>query len=106
MATQSSMITINQQEYNLREANLIVSTPMTLNISDEKLANIKSPITMRLEAMVETLDQHREEESKRRIPMFQAAFAVKKKREAEHRAREQKRLERARRHNSKVNKQE
>ena len=64
------------------------------NISDEKLANIKSPLYLRLEAMIGTVDQFRKEFDGERIPKYEIAFLAKKKKEEERLKREKKRKER------------
>ena len=65
-----------------------------LNISNEKLANIKSPMFLRLEAMITTVDQFRKEFDGTRVPMYEVAFLAKKKKDEERLRREQRRKER------------
>ena len=50
-----------------------------LNISDEKLANIKSPMFLKLESMIQTLDKFRTEMDGSRVPKFEVAFIEKRK---------------------------
>ena len=42
-----------------------------LNLTDAKLANIKSPVFLRLEAMISTLGRFREEMDGSRIPVWE-----------------------------------
>ena len=57
-----------------------------LHISAQKLANIKSPMFMKLDAMIHTLDKFRGEMQGDRVPKFEAAF-IEKRREEAHRQR-------------------
>ncbi len=50
-----------------------------INLSDEKLANIKSPMFLRLESMINTLDKFRTEMDGSRVPKYEVAFLQKKK---------------------------
>lgn len=52
-----------------------------LNLSDEKLANIKSPIYQQLNAMISTLGKFREEMDGTRVPKYELAFLARKKKE-------------------------
>lgn len=58
------------------------------NISEQKLANIKSPMFLRLEAMIQTVDQFRKEFDGTRVPKYEVAFLAKKKKEEERQRRE------------------
>ena len=50
-----------------------------INLSDEKLANIKSPIFLKLETMISALDKFRSEMDGNRVPKYEVAFLQKKK---------------------------
>ena len=50
-----------------------------LNLSDEKLANIKSPMFLKLQAMISTLEKFREEMDGSRVPKYEVAYIAKKK---------------------------
>lgn len=64
-----------------------------LNLSDEKLANIKSPMYLKLQKMINTLGKFREEMDGSRVPKYEIAFLAKKKIE-EKKKRKQDRQER------------
>ena len=55
---------------------------------------MKSPMYLRLEAMIDHIDQFRKEFDGERIPKYEIAFLAKKKKEEERQKREQKRKER------------
>ena len=65
-----------------------------LNLSDAKLANIKSPVFLRLETMISTLDRFRSEMDGNRIPKYEMAFLEKKQKELEKQKRIRERQER------------
>ena len=65
-----------------------------LNLSDAKIANIKSSCYLKLEAMILTLDRFRSEMDGNRIPKFEIAFLDKKKKELERQKRIKERQER------------
>lgn len=60
-------------------------------------SDLKSPIYMKLEAMIETLAKVRADEEDRRVPYFEQAFIVRKRKEAAFLRREAKRNERQKR---------
>ena len=49
-----------------------------LNLSDAKMANIKSPVFMRLETMISTLGRFREEMDGTRIPKWEQQWLERK----------------------------
>ena len=59
-----------------------------LNISADKLANIKSPMFLKLESMIATLSQFRKEYDGERVPRYEVAFLAKKAKEEERKRRE------------------
>ena len=59
-----------------------------LNLSNEKLANIKSPMFLKLEAMIATLGEFRKEYDGDRVPKYEIAFLAKKAKEEERKRRE------------------
>lgn len=65
-----------------------------LNISDQKLANFKSPMFLKLESMIQTLDKFRHEMDGNRVPKYEQHFIEKRKREEEIKRQETKRKER------------
>ena len=58
---------------------------------DEKLANMKSPVYLKLETMIETIDFFRKEMDGNRVPKFEQSYREKQKKEKERQAREAKR---------------
>lgn len=67
---------------------------LNINLTDEKMANIKSPMYLRLQKMIETLGVYRSEMETQKLPRFEANYVARKKQEAEIRKREKLRLER------------
>jgi len=54
-----------------------------LNISDQKLMNFKSPMFLKLESMIHTLDKFRVEMDGSRVPKFEQHFIEKRRKERE-----------------------
>ena len=52
-----------------------------LNLSADKMENIKSPVHLRLEKMIDTLQTYREEYTGSRVPVFEQHFEKRKKKE-------------------------
>ena len=92
--SQKSLHSSNETDEHFRSSVSSGEYRWNPNISDEKLANIKSPMFLRLEAMIETVDQFRKEFDGSRVPKYELAFLAKKKKEEERQKREQKRKER------------
>ena len=55
------------------------------------MANIKSPVYLKLESMIETINFFRKEMDGNRIPKFEQLYREKKKKEKERQMREAKR---------------
>ena len=49
-----------------------------LNLSDAKLANLKSPVFLKLEAMIQTLQQFRDEYQGARVPFYDKKYLMNK----------------------------
>ena len=65
-----------------------------LNLSDEKMANMKTPMILKMEAMMEKLEQYRVDQDNSRHAKYELAFRSRQKVENEKRDREMKRLAR------------
>ena len=65
-----------------------------MHLTDEKLANMKSPVYLKLETMIETIDFFRKEMDGNRVPKFEQSYREKQKKEQERQAREAKRFAR------------
>ena len=52
-----------------------------LNLSKEKMENLKSPVWLKLDSMIETLDNYRNNMSGQRVPNFQKQFIMRKRKE-------------------------
>ena len=52
-----------------------------MNMSEEKIANIKSPVFLKLETMIETINMFRQEMDGNRVPKFEQNFREKRKKE-------------------------
>ena len=68
--------------------------PWQLKLSDAKLANIKSPCFLKLEAMISTLDKFRSEMDGQRVAKFEIEYLKKKKKDHDRMMKEQRRAER------------
>ena len=55
------------------------------------MANLKSPVFLKLETMIETINMFRQEMDGNRVPKFELSFREKKKKEKERQLREAKR---------------
>ena len=60
----------------------------TLNLSEEKMANMKSPMVLKMEAMMDKLEEYRIEQEQSRHAKYELAFMARKKTENEKKARE------------------
>ena len=69
--------------FNGSHASLDSDNPMHLKLSDSRLANIKSPVYLKLEAMIGTLDKFRSEMDGNRVPRFEVTYLKKKRKENE-----------------------
>ena len=49
-----------------------------LNLSDAKLANLKSPCYLKLQAMIHTLQQFRDEYQGARVPFYDKKYLMNK----------------------------
>ena len=67
-------------------------------MSEEKIANIKSPVFLKLETMIETINMFRQEMDGNRVPKFEQNFREKRKKEKDRQLREAKRLARKKKH--------
>ena len=52
---------------------------LNINLTDEKMANIKSPMYLRLQKMIETLGVYRSEMETQKLPRFEANYIARKK---------------------------
>ena len=80
--TDSAILKSNPSTITATKQMTKVETP-ELNLSEDKLANIKSPVYLKLENMIQTLDMFRNNMDGKRIPKFEQAFKDRKKLEAE-----------------------